>query len=263
MSLSDSLVAMNRRSLLFVPFSLVAARVTFAAAQPWSARLLKGGFDGTNWWSGVAIDLEHKWKTYWRMPGAGGIAPTFDVTGENITSSQVAYPIPKSIAVEGVGTIVGYSDIVIFPIAISPRDAARPVNISLKAFFGVCDEVCIPATLEQAIQFDPARSDAPDQMLISQWRSRVPVVTAAGPVIKAEVQQNADGLFVVFETSEPVSRLFVEGNPMHFFQGPMLIGGLMRMKVAGAKYADEVRQTPLRLTMQTNTRVLEQIITVS
>jgi DsbC/DsbD-like thiol-disulfide interchange protein len=262
MRLSDKPVIMNRRRLLFVPLSLLAVRATFAAGQPWSARLLKGGFDGTRWWSGVAIELEHKWKTYWRMPGAGGIAPAFDLKGDNIAASQVDYPIPKSIAVEGVGTIIGYSDTVVFPIAVSPGDAARPVSVSLKAFFGVCDDVCIPALLEQVIVFDPAKSDAPDQVLISQWRSKVPVLTAAGPVTKAAVQQDADGLFVVFEISEPVSRLFVEGNPMHFFQGPKLIGGLMRMKVVGAKSADEVRQTALRLTLQTHSKVLEQIVTV-
>jgi DsbC/DsbD-like thiol-disulfide interchange protein len=253
---------MNRRDFLFVPISLIAAKASLAAGQPWSARLLKGGFDGAIWWSGVAIELDHKWKTYWRMPGAGGIAPAFDMIGENIKTSRVDYPIPESIAVKGVGKIIGYKDTVIFPIAITPSEATRPVNVKLKAFFGVCDDVCIPASLDADIVFDPTQSDAPDQALISQWRAKVPVLTAAGPVAKAEVQQDAGEIFVVFETTEPVTALFVEGDPMHYFQGSMLVGGQLRMKVSGAKTADEVRNTPLRLTMRTNTKVLEQIVTV-
>jgi DsbC/DsbD-like thiol-disulfide interchange protein len=102
-----------------------------------STRLLKGGFDGAVWWSGLSITLAPHWKTYWRVPGDGGIAPSLDITGENIMASRVDYPVPHRIAGES-GTTIGYQDLVVFPIALTPGDVTRPVTANLKAFFGVC-----------------------------------------------------------------------------------------------------------------------------
>jgi DsbC/DsbD-like thiol-disulfide interchange protein len=255
-------MGMKRRNFLLGAMALSAGKTALAAEQPWSARLLKGGFDGEVWWSGLAIKLGPKWKTYWRVPGDGGIAPSFTVAGENIKSSRIEYPVPTRMAVELVGTVIGYADEVVFPIAISPVEVVRPVSLELKSFFGVCDEICIPASFNSNLAFDPAQADAPDQFLLSQWHALVPVLVMKGPVTKAIAKQEDSGVFVAFETTQPIKRIFVEGNPTHYFSGPVLVDARLRMKVMGAKSVDEVRATPLRITMQTDTKVLEQIVHV-
>jgi DsbC/DsbD-like thiol-disulfide interchange protein len=252
---------MNRRDLFFVPFALAASPPSFAAEQPWSARLLKGGFDGQVWWSGLSITLAPHWKTYWRVPGDGGIAPSLEVTGDNIKASRVDYPVPHRIVSES-GTTIGYRDAVVFPFALTPGDAARPVTVKLKAFFGVCEEVCIPAPFDASLGFDPAVADSPDQALISQWQMEVPVLTADGPVTKAVVEMQDNAFSLLLDTSEGIKQIFVEGNPLHYFGNPMLMRGLVRMTVAGATSLDDLRATPLRITMRTQFKVLEQVVSV-
>jgi Disulphide bond corrector protein DsbC len=259
--LSDSFVAMKRRHLLLAPLAFAVLRPVYAAEQPWSAKLLKGGFDGTVWWSGLSIALAPKWKTYWRVPGDGGIAPALELSGENLKSSRVDYPVPHRIVGEQ-GTTIGYKEAVVFPFALSPQDMAQPIKLSLKAFFGVCDEVCIPAPFNAEVTFDPKIAAAPDQALISEWQLKVPMLTDHGPVTKAVVELRDGKPVLLLDTSEAIMDIFVEGNPLHYFGNPMLMRGLVRMDIAGAKTLDELRATPLRITIRTRWKTLEQVVTV-
>lgn len=252
---------MKRRHLLFAPLLLGSLRQAFAADQPWSAKLLQGGFDGAVWWSGLSITLAPKWKTYWRVPGDGGIAPSLELSGDNIKSSRVDYPVPHRIVSES-GTTIGYKDAVVFPFAITPQDVLQPVKLTLNAFFGVCDEVCIPAPFDASMTFDPKAAAAPDQALISEWQKQVPTLVADGPVTKAVVEMRDGKPVLLLDISEAIMEIFVEGNPMHYFGNPMLMRGLVRMDIAGAKTLDELQATPLRITMRTRWKTLEQVVTV-
>ena len=67
---------------------------------------------------------------------------------------------------------------------------------------------------------------------------------------------------LLLDTTEAITEIFVEGNPLHYFGNPMLMRGLVRMDVSGAKTLDELRDTPLRITIQTRWKALEQVVTV-
>ena len=261
MALCDRFMAMKRRHFLFAPFAFAAAHPSFAAEQPWSAKLLKGGFDGAVWWSGLSITLAPNWKTYWRVPGDGGIAPSFELSGDNIKSTRVDYPVPHRIESES-GTTIGYKEAVVFPFAITPENMAQPVKLQLKAFFGVCEEVCIPAPFDADVTFDPQAAAAPDQVLISEWQKQVPTLLTNGPVKKAYVEMRDGKPVLLLDTSEAIMDIFVEGNPMHYFGNPMLMRGLVSIDIAGAKTLDELRAAPLRITMRTRWETLEQVVTV-
>jgi DsbC/DsbD-like thiol-disulfide interchange protein len=260
----SKLSIMNRRSLLQLPLVLLAAPAIKAAPpQPWSARLLQGAFDGEVYWAGIAIALEPHWKTYWRVPGDGGISPQFEVTGENLKSHRIDYPMPQRY-VDAAGTTNGYKDEVIFPVALTPTDAAQPVTMMLKSFFGVCDVVCIPAQFEAAITFKAATAQSADQPLIEQWRRKVPLLKAQGPVGKATAMQQGDKFLVQLEVTEAVAVMFVEGKASHYFGQPVVEGSAARVPVSGAKSLDELRATPLRISLQTSddTGALEQLVPV-
>lgn len=260
-TLCVSFMAMKRRHLLFAPLGLATTHTAFAAEQPWSAKLLKGGFDGNVWWSGLSITLAPKWKTYWRVPGDGGIAPSLELSGENLKSSRVDYPVPHRIVSES-GTTIGYKEAVVFPFALTPQDMTQPVKLRLKAFFGVCDEVCIPAPFDANTSFDPKAAAAPDQALISEWQSQVPTLVTDGPVTKAVVEMRDGKPVLLLDTSEAIMDIFVEGNPLHYFGNPMLMRGLVHIDIAGAKTLDELRATPLLITMRTRRKALEQVVMV-
>jgi DsbC/DsbD-like thiol-disulfide interchange protein len=255
---------MNRRRLLQLPLALLAVpSVNAAAPQPWSARLLQGAFDSEFYWAGIAITLEPHWKTYWRVPGDGGISPQFEVSGENLKSHRIDYPMPQRY-VDAAGTTIGYKDEVIFPVALTPTDAALPVTMMLKSFFGVCDVVCIPAQFEAAITFKAATAQSADQPLIEQWRRKVPVLKPEGPVSKATAMQQGDKFLVQLELTEAVAVMFVEGKSSHYFGEALIVDGVAGVRVSGAKSLDELRTTPLRITSQpiNSTGALEQMVPV-
>ena len=114
-------------------------------------------------YAGVEIAMPTGWKTYWRNPGeAGGIPPEFDVAGsENLESATVLYPAPHRLT-DKAGTNIGYKDSVTFPILILPKDQNKPVVLKLKATYGVCKDICVPAEAELGLEIPADIAASPE-----------------------------------------------------------------------------------------------------
>lgn len=138
-------------------------------ATPWidgfnnKVRLLAGragGKDQDTVYAGIDIAMPAGWKTYWRAPGeAGGVPPEFDWSGsENLAEARVLYPAPHRL-IDKAGATIGYKDHVLFPVALTAKDPSQPIVLKLKAAYGVCKELCVPAEAELSISV-PAKADA-------------------------------------------------------------------------------------------------------
>ena len=114
-------------------------------------------------YAGVEIAMPSGWKTYWRNPGeAGGIPPEFDVTGsENLESATVLYPAPHRLT-DKAGTNIGYKDGVTFPVLILPKDSSKPIVLKLKATYGVCKDICVPAEAEMGLEIPADVASSPE-----------------------------------------------------------------------------------------------------
>ena len=147
-------------------------------------RLLDGGPIGSvpnGRWVGVHIELDPKWKTYWANPGdSGGVPPLFTVSGStNVRGIDVKLPAPRRI-IDKYGLAIGYKDRVVFPIQITAEDASRPVDLKLKAQYGVCLEICIPAETVLTARIDMNRSAMPEGVMLVQTAvSQVPLSAGA------------------------------------------------------------------------------------
>lgn len=138
------------------------------------ARLLAGragaGSESTLF-AGVEITMPAGWKTYWRTPGESGVPPEFDWSGSsNLRSARVHYPAPRRLT-DPSGSIVGYQERVLFPIEIAPTDPAKPILLHLKAAYGVCKELCVPAEVEFALEIPPTVDNSDE---IAEALARVP-----------------------------------------------------------------------------------------
>jgi len=142
------------------------------SATPWAeahaarVRLVAGRTKVANdhYLAGLEIVMADGWKTYWRMPGDSGVPPTFDWTGStNVAATKVLYPAPMRMPEAG-GEAVGYKQSVLLPIDIKPQDPTKPIVLKLTLEFGVCREICIPATatLDLSIPAAPAGPPAPE-----------------------------------------------------------------------------------------------------
>lgn len=110
--------------------------------------------------AGLRLELAPGWKTYWRAPGDAGIPPRFDWTGsQNLASVILHWPSPTVFQTNGYQTI-GYTDGLVLPIEIVPKDASQPVILNNVMELGICDDICMPAFLElEVIAAPPGVAD--------------------------------------------------------------------------------------------------------
>lgn len=245
---------MDRRifisTLMSLPFSATAR-----AALPWKAEFVVGGFDGKTYAAGFRVIMDKDWKTYWRNPGTAGIPPYIEITGGNLASVTIDFPLPKRI-IEESGEALGYHDEVIFPLTLKPIDATKPVAAHLSSFFGICAVVCTPAKFEADGKF---ALDNPQQFLITKWQMRVPqpaqFITATHLVDK----------FLVLELNQPIIDLFVEGPDNLYFRAPDFSkeAGKAWIKVERLKDTKDLLGIDLRITADANGQGLEQHVVVA
>lgn len=116
--------------------------------------LLPGWMRDDGWYmAAIRVELSPGWKTYWREPGANGIAPEFDWSASsNLT--QVAYFWPTPGVYEDYGTrTIGYEHELILPVLLRPSQVSAPIRARLVMDYGVCDDICVPARSEATATF--------------------------------------------------------------------------------------------------------------
>jgi DsbC/DsbD-like thiol-disulfide interchange protein len=174
------------------PLSLVLLLVAVGAsraddASPWDAdqrsalRLIAGstGIGAPVLRAAIAMRIAPGWKTYWRYAGDSGLPPSFDFTGsENVKSVAVLWPVPRRFADGAGGNSIGYTGEVVFPLQIMAQDARRPVTLRLKADYGVCEKVCIPASGKAQLELTGGPSN--EDRVVTQAELRVPKPAALG-----------------------------------------------------------------------------------
>lgn len=102
--------------------------------------------DGTQI-AGFQLNLAQDWMTYWRHPGESGIAPQIDWSGsQNLADLRVHWPEPRLYLKAGFNSI-GYKNEVVFPVALTPLDPAKPITLRATLSIGVCADICIPVDL--------------------------------------------------------------------------------------------------------------------
>jgi DsbC/DsbD-like thiol-disulfide interchange protein len=117
------------------------------------------------------------WKIYWRTPGDAGVPTTFDWKGSaNAAAVKVLYPAPMRMSEAG-SQVIGYKKAVLFPLEVTPKDAARPVRLEIALEYGICHDVCIPVTATLALSLPPRA--APRTAAVEAALERVPRTAAA------------------------------------------------------------------------------------
>jgi DsbC/DsbD-like thiol-disulfide interchange protein len=219
--------------LLFgLGLSGLGASVARAAdeASPWdgdarsAARLIAGtgaAVRGTPLRAGIEIRLGQGWHTYWRYPGDAGVPPRFDFAGsQNVKAVEVLWPAPRRLPEAGLVTI-GYDRDLILPLRVTPQDAAKPVRLSVKLDYAICEKLCVPAQTKAqlALAGGPSAQDA----RLAAAEARVPRQVAlgagqapsAGPALAIRaVRRETDRPHVLIDVAVPPGAtvdLFAEG----------------------------------------------------
>src|SRR5690606_25967129 len=83
--------------------------------------------------------LDDGWKTYWRSPGEGGVAPEI-VWSSPVESTDWQWPTPGRFDVAGVST-QGYMGDIVFPITVTSNEKLDKLAGTLT--LSTCSNVCI------------------------------------------------------------------------------------------------------------------------
>lgn len=124
------------------------------------------------------VRLDKGWKTYWRSPGEGGVAPSIAWKGE-IPDVRWFWPTPSRFDVGGI-TTQGYHDRVTFPLVIK---GTAPESIAGVLTLSTCSNVCLLTDFPFAIT--PTRHDGGFSHDYAQAMGRVPLAQGLTPTLKA------------------------------------------------------------------------------
>jgi DsbC/DsbD-like thiol-disulfide interchange protein len=253
-----SITHVSRRQFILSSIAIAAsASKAFAQPQPWQAQFISGSFDGATYQAGLHVTLEPKWKTYWRVPGSGGVPPSITLSGSNLKSFTFDCPVPKRFQGEE-GETIGYKDEVVFPIHIEPMNASLPVDVTASAFIGVCDTICIPVPLEQALKFLPVSASQPNDMLLKQWQLKVPRLSPETIVTSTKLMDQS----LVLQLVKPADEIFVEGPSTLSFSAPKIESSTATMHINGLKSSNDLIGKSMKLTLVASSEGLEQVVTV-
>jgi DsbC/DsbD-like thiol-disulfide interchange protein len=149
--------------------------------------------------AGLELSLAPGWKTYWRSPGDAGIPPSFDWFHTDGMQS------------------IGYHDRVILPLEVTAIDPGQPMRLAVEVQLGICDKICLPASLSLASELGAA--GGADDGIAAALAQRAATAGEAGVSgVSCTIDPIADGLrltarigladtghdeVVAFETADP------------------------------------------------------------
>lgn len=109
----------------------------------------------------AVLDIEPAtgWKTYWRDPGASGMAPELDFSRSlNLVHLDTRFPVPKRLTDAG-QPFIGYDGPASLAITFRQAEAGLTSRLVVKALVGVCREICLPFMADFALDLTPGEKD--------------------------------------------------------------------------------------------------------
>ncbi|WP_447858465.1 protein-disulfide reductase DsbD family protein [Enterobacter ludwigii] len=114
------------------------------------------------------VKLENGWKTYWRSPGEGGVAPAIRWDSEKLRVNWF-WPTPSRFDVAGI-TTQGYHEAVSFPLSIQGK---APATITGVLTLSTCSNVCL--LTDYPFSVTPSMQDASFAYDYTQAMGKVPL----------------------------------------------------------------------------------------
>lgn len=124
---------------------------------------------GETVWFGLSFEIDPNWHIYWRNAGDAGIPPqiTWRESG-GIAPNEISafsWPLPELLpVVPGQIMDYGYSDQIVLPFMVTlPDDAEGPLLFDGVADYLICEDVCIPESVDIRLMLSVGGAQIPDQ----------------------------------------------------------------------------------------------------
>ena len=211
-------------------FAMVCAMVASPVqAQSWSAgeeiieaRLLADReivAPGDRFHLGIHQIMPEGWHTYWRNPGDNGLPIELEwQVPDGVMIGDVIWPAPVELPLAGFIMDYGYKDEVTLPLPITVSEdfTGDQLEISVKAFWLVCEEVCIPEDRELSLTL-PVAAEGRDHP-VDYWYVQASLDAEPQPDerVRAELNLASQGLVLTLTGGDLVDPA-VEWRELKFF----------------------------------------------
>ena len=177
--------------------------------------------DAKQHFAGVEIVMQPGWHTYWRYPGASGIAPSFDFSAsQNLKTQDPVFPAPYFFD-DGAGGFFGYEGLTGFVVPFLLENASEGGQVNLNLELGVCREVCLPVQFSFDLPLMPGPLKTPDELdIIQAMLDAGPVAPSAELAIDALSYDGAALQFVVVGTNLENPQIIAIPGPNDVFGTP-------------------------------------------
>jgi thiol:disulfide interchange protein/DsbC/DsbD-like thiol-disulfide interchange protein len=173
------LIRMRRIGTILACLFCLAASATQAAHT--QVRLILSADPaqpGDTIWAGVDMQMEPAWHTYWKNPGAAGLATKIEwQLPPGVTAGEIQWPLPEKLPPIEVATY-GYNDEVILLVPLKLDAGLNPGPLDLKARVSwlECKEQCLPGSADVAATLNIGAETKPsdDAATIELWKSKTP-----------------------------------------------------------------------------------------
>ncbi len=128
--------------------------------------------------AGIQLRMDPRWHTYWRNPGASGMATAIDwQLPEGVVAEAIQWPVPAKYPEEDLITYVYTNEVVLLvPLKLAPDLRAGPLDLKAKVSWLECEVACIPgkANVQAALNIGAETKASKDAALIKSWQAKLP-----------------------------------------------------------------------------------------
>jgi len=133
---------------------------------------------GDTIYAGVDLKMEPGWHTYWKNPGAAGMATEIKwQLPPGISADEIQWPLPEKFPPIEV-TTYGYTNevMLIVPLTLASNLPSGEIDLKANVSWLECKDVCIPANqdVEAKLKIGNEAKNSADAATIESWKSKIP-----------------------------------------------------------------------------------------
>jgi thiol:disulfide interchange protein DsbD len=128
--------------------------------------------------AGVQLQMDPRWHTYWRNPGASGMPTKIEwQLPRGVTAGAVRWPAPEKLPDEDLTTYI-YTNEAVLLVPLQLAADLQPGSLELKASVSwlECDVQCIPgdASVQAMLSIGTETKPSKDAALLQAWQTKLP-----------------------------------------------------------------------------------------
>jgi thiol:disulfide interchange protein DsbD len=137
---------------------------------------------GDTVWAGVDMKMESGWHTYWKNPGAAGLATKVEwQLPPGVTAGEIQWPLPEKLPPIEV-TTYGYENevMLLVPLTLASNLPAGSLDLKANVSWLECKEVCVPASqmVDATLGIGSEIKTSADAAAVDSWKNKTPKANA-------------------------------------------------------------------------------------